>query len=231
MAEIYCGVWIIMPYKDYEEKKRNAREYYQKLKEKLKADPEFAKEYRLHTNALARKNYIKNREKALERNRKYRKEHKEQIKESQRKWYTERGGKEIREKYKKESDFHKYHQKEWKRKYNKKRYDTDIEYKLAHVLRVRISDAIKTEQKTGSAVNDLGCTGEELKIHLENQFQEGMTWDNWKPDGWHIDHIKPLDKFDLTDPVQFKEAVHYTNLQPLWWNENLEKSDKWVDEG
>jgi len=231
VAEIYCGVWIIMPYKDDEERKRNSRKAYQKLKEKLKADPEFAEEYRLHKNALARKNYIKNREKALERNRKYRKEHKEQIKESQRKWYTERGGKEIREKYKKESDFHKYHQKEWKRKYNKKRYDTDIEYKLAHILRVRISDVIKTEQKTGSAVNDLGCTGEELKIHLENQFQEGMTWDNWKPDGWHIDHIKPLSKFDLTDPVQFKEAVHYTNLQPLWWNENFEKSDKWVDRG
>jgi hypothetical protein len=53
-----------------------------------------------------------------------------------------------------------------------------------------------------------------------------MTWTNWKPDGWHIDHIKPLASFDLTDPVQFKQAVNYTNLQPLWANENRRKGKK-----
>ena len=53
-----------------------------------------------------------------------------------------------------------------------------------------------------------------------------MTWENWKIDGWHIDHIKPLNSFDLTDPEQLKEACHYTNLQPLWWYDNIEKGDK-----
>ena len=215
-----------MPYKDYEKQKRNSRKSYQKLKEKLKADPEFAKEYRLHKNALARKNWMKNREKELERNRKYREKNREKIKESQRKWYAERGGKEIRKKYKKESDFYKYHVKEWSRKYRKNRYDTDIEFKLSLVLRVRIRSAIKTNQKTGSAIDDLGCSVDELKIYLENQFQEGMSWDNWKYDGWHIDHIKPLSKFDLTDPVQFKKAVHYTNLKPLWAYDNFSKGNK-----
>ena len=214
-----------MPYKNDEERKRYSRKAYQKLKEKLKADPEFAEEYRLHKNALARKNYIKNREKALERNRKYRKEHKEQIKESQRKWYAERGGKEIRKKYIKEGSAYGL-TKEYKRKYRKKRYDTDIEFKLSIILRVRIRDAIKRNQKTGSAIDDLGCSVDELKIYLENQFQEGMSRDNWKYDGWHIDHIKPLSKFDLTDPVQFKKAVHYTNLQPLWAYDNFSKGNK-----
>ena len=93
-------------------------------------------------------------------------------------------------------------------------------------LRNRLHQALKGYVKNGSAVSDLGCTVQELKIHLENQFEEGMTWDNWKFDGWHIDHIKPLSKFDLTDPEQLKEAVHYTNLQPLWWNENLEKGNR-----
>ena len=115
------------------------------------------------------------------------------------------------------------------KKYRKERYANNIQYKLSKIVRSRLWKAISREQKVGSAVYDLGCTLEELKIHLENQFKEGMTWDNWKPDGWHIDHIKPLSKFDLTDPVQFKEAVHYTNLQPLWWNENLKKGNKWVD--
>jgi hypothetical protein len=53
-----------------------------------------------------------------------------------------------------------------------------------------------------------------------------MTWDNWSLDGWHIDHIKPLNKFDLSDRSQFLEAVHYTNLQPLWAVDNLSKGDK-----
>ena len=53
-----------------------------------------------------------------------------------------------------------------------------------------------------------------------------MTWDNWTTDGWHIDHIKPLSSFDLTDRKQLLEVCHYTNLQPLWAKDNLIKSDK-----
>ena len=115
---------------------------------------------------------------------------------------------------------------EQKRIWMRERYANNIQYKLARLIRGRLQKLIKREQRSGSAVHDLGCTLEELKIHLENQFEEGMTWDNWKPDGWHIDHIKPLSKFDLTDPVQFKEAVHYTNLQPLWWHDNISKGNK-----
>jgi hypothetical protein len=53
-----------------------------------------------------------------------------------------------------------------------------------------------------------------------------MSWDNWTTDGWHIDHIKPLASFDLTDRQQLLLACHYTNLQPLWAIDNLSKGDR-----
>ncbi len=106
------------------------------------------------------------------------------------------------------------------RKY--KRYHSDINFKLADILRSRITKFLKR----GSAFDALGCTLEELQIHLESQFKPGMSWNNWSRDGWHIDHVLPLSKFDLTNPVQFNKAVHYTNLQPLWAAENLSKKDK-----
>lgn len=80
--------------------------------------------------------------------------------------------------------------------------------------------------KSGSPVRDLGCSLEELKTHLEQQFQLGMTWENWSRTGWHIDHIQPLSSFDLTDREQFLKAAHYTNLQPLWAKDNLVKHNK-----
>lgn len=80
--------------------------------------------------------------------------------------------------------------------------------------------------KSGSAIRDLGCSMEELKVYLESKFQPGMSWDNYSFTGWHIDHIIPLSSFDLTDPEQFKQACHYTNLQPLWAEDNFKKSNK-----
>lgn len=94
-------------------------------------------------------------------------------------------------------------------------------------LRSRLHTAIKNKQKSGSAVKDLGCSIEELKKHLENQFKEGMTWENWGE--WHIDHIKPLNKFNLEDRNELLKAVHYTNLQPLWAKDNLLKGGKFEE--
>jgi len=106
------------------------------------------------------------------------------------------------------------------------KYQTDIQYKMRDILRSRLKHVLKGKLKSVSAVKDLGCSIEQLKTYLESLFQPGMTWDNWSRYGWHIDHIKPLSSFDLTDPEQQKKACHYTNLQPLWAAENLRKSCK-----
>ncbi len=108
--------------------------------------------------------------------------------------------------------------------YDQERASVDTGYRLGLNLRKRLGTALRGNQKAGSAVRDLGCTIPELKLYLEKLFQPGMTWENWGRKGWHIDHIKPLASFDLTDREQFLKACHYTNLQPLWATENLRKS-------
>jgi len=106
---------------------------------------------------------------------------------------------------------------------NKIRKQTDINYKLACNLRNRLNRAIKNNWKNGSAVKDLGCSIEDFKKYIESKFQEGMTWDNYGLNTWHIDHITPLSWFNLEDRNQFLVACHYTNQQPLWARDNWEK--------
>lgn len=115
-------------------------------------------------------------------------------------------------------------QKENRERYNQylvEKRRTDPNARLRHAIRTRMLTAVHSDAKAGSAVRDLGCSIQELKAYLESQFKPGMSWDNYGK--WHIDHIKPLAKFDLTDRQQFLEACHYTNLQPLWAEENFQK--------
>lgn len=72
----------------------------------------------------------------------------------------------------------------------------------------------------------IGCSWDDLLIHLEDQFQTGMTWDNYGASGWHIDHIVPLAILDMNDPIEFHKAWHYTNLRPLWAIDNLRKGKR-----
>ena len=157
-----------------------------------------------------RKQYVKNKERLLEKQRRYRQANRERVAEYASIYYHNN-----------------------KRMHNESirirtlhRRKVDINYKLLVNLRKRLHCAIRNNQRSGSAVRDLGCSIEELKTYLESKFQPGMTWDNWSPTGWHIDHIVPLKSFDLTDREQLLRACHYTNLQPLWAKGNLKKSNR-----
>lgn len=106
------------------------------------------------------------------------------------------------------------------------RYKTNpVNRKISVNLRSRLNKAIKGKYKSGSAVNNLGCSVDYLVEYLESRFSLGMNWANYGTNGWHIDHIKPLCSFDLTNEVELNKACHYTNLQPLWWYDNLKKRD------
>lgn len=101
-----------------------------------------------------------------------------------------------------------------------------IDCRIRMALRNRLFYALSGRTSEVSAVRHMGCTIKKLRAHLESQFKPGMTWDNWSQKGWHVDHIKPLASFDLTDDEQVKKAVHFTNLQPLWAFENQSKGAK-----
>ena len=114
----------------------------------------------------------------------------------------------------------------YNKSYRKNRELHDIEYKLANILRSRLTHAVSNGQKSGSAVRDLGCSMAELKTYIESKFQPEMNWTNYG--SWHIDHIKPLSSFILSNRTELLDACHFTNLQPLWAKDNLSKGAKYV---
>lgn len=87
-----------------------------------------------------------------------------------------------------------------------------------------MSECIKKGYKSTKTETLIGMTFKELKVYLETRFTEGMTWENYGQ--WHIDHILPISRFDLTNLEEQKKAFHYTNLQPLWAKDNLKKHAK-----
>ncbi len=113
----------------------------------------------------------------------------------------------------------------WRKKQNTN-YEklTTLDKKIIKNIRCRIYLMIKN--KPTSLSKSIGCTAKELRTHLESRFQLDMTWGNYGLYGWHIDHIVPLCNFDLHNPEEFKKAVHYSNLQPLWAKDNWSKGTK-----
>jgi len=133
--------------------------------------------------------------------------------------------KEVNERARIKYDTDEY--REYNRNYASKRRKTDSNYRLKDNCRKRINDALRNYgiKKSKHTMELIGCSIEKLKEHLESQFKDGMTWENHSLHGWHIDHKRPCSSFDLTNPSQQKLCFHYTNLQPLWAKDNLEKGD------
>jgi len=107
-------------------------------------------------------------------------------------------------------------------------------YREDNRLLLNLRQRIKTylfERGTNEATRELlGCSDDHFRAHMESQFKEGMSWDNYGKDGWHIDHIRPCASFDLTDMEQVKQCFHYTNLQPLWAFDNISKGSSYKGE-
>ena len=174
----------------------------------------------------ASKYYFKNKIKIKKRVKKYNQNHKLAIANYQ-KNYQKKNKKKIllqRKEY-----FKEYRIRNKKKiimrmvKYHKIKRKNDIKFKLTDNLRRRLNKAIERNSKNTSMIKLLGCSISQLKQHLERQFKPEMGWKNYGLYGWHIDHIRPCCKFDLTKLSEQKKCFHYSNLQPLWAKENLSK--------
>ena len=113
------------------------------------------------------------------------------------------------------------------------RWENDPHFKLG----VRFRDELK---RVGTSYKGklilIGCSVDQFRQYFEhNHFQEAekewMSWDNWggkrchKNRSWELDHIMPVSSFDLTNEEELKKCFHWSNLQPLSWQDNMEKRD------
>jgi hypothetical protein len=119
-------------------------------------------------------------------------------------------------------------QKAKQRIYTKYRRETEVDFFLKSKLRSRLGKVLRSigTCKSNSTLTLTGCTIHELKNHIEKQFTGNM---NWEEKNFVVDHIIPISFFDLTQELHQKVCFHYTNLQPLTWEENTQKSDKILD--
>ncbi len=115
-----------------------------------------------------------------------------------------------------------------KAKAARKAYRELPEQRVLASCRARIARALKAGRRSATTAALTGCTPGELKRHIESKFQEGMHWGNYGfgGDKWVIDHRIPCAAFDFDNPEDIQICFHYTNLQPMWFRENLKKRDK-----
>jgi len=203
-----------MPYKDKEKDKEYQHQYYLKNKNKNKNK----------NKERARKWAKENPERVKEENRRWTVKNPERTKENRRKWNA-KNPERVKETNRKSIAKHPDTRRKWK----KNKRATDPNWRLRQNLGTRISRALAGTDKSANTMKLIGCTIEELWVHLESspRWEPWMTRKNYgRSGGWDIDHIKACANFDLTDPKQQRICCNWSNLQPMEHIENIKKRDK-----
>jgi len=187
---------------------------------------EYAKDYYYFNKEKVREYQQENKEKIKEKTKKYRQENKEKIKEKVKK-YRENNKEKYLEYKKSYCTNNKEKIRTYMRSYNKERTNNDTQYRLITNIRSRIRQFLKSKNitKRSKTFEIVGCTPDFLKEYLEKQFTKGMSWE-LLGNRIHIDHIIPLSSAKTEEETYM--LCHYTNLQPLWAEDNLKKSNKIV---
>lgn len=231
----YCGKEFIAKRKDkvfcckkcyykqwHEQNKEYKKEYHKQWceqnKERCKeSHKQYYKQNKERCNEKSKQHYEQNKERYKENHKQWRKQNKDYYKQ----WYEQ--NKEYKKEYYKQN-------KEHIKEYRRQKYNTDLQFKLSHWSGQQVRRCLSSN-KTKHTFDILEYTPEQLKQRLEMNFKSDMTWENHGT-LWHIDHRKPLCKFNLTLPdgtpnyEQIRLANSLANLQPLYVTENLSKGGK-----
>lgn len=177
------------------------------------------KKWRNNNKEKIKNHYQETKQIILDYQKKYREENLDKIKERGKKYYNI-NKKEILDKNK----IYRKNTKNIRNIYESKKKKNDPIYSLLCGMRSRLCNYLKMcdVTKRNKTFDIVGCSPEFLKEHLETQFTDGMSWDNRSE--WHIDHIIPLSSAKTEDELY--KLCHYTNLQPLWAEDNLRKNNK-----
>lgn len=173
-----------------------------------------------------------NQEEILNKKAKYREDNKEELRERNKTFYhNNKHRPEVHESKKQRSKKYASENKDKINEYFRNKRATDPKYRIMCSLRARLNAFLKGHNKSEATTLLIGCSQSELITHLENQFDEKMTWDNYgcyTPGEyrWHIDHIVPCDAFDPSSPEEQRACFNYKNLRPLEATENMSKSNK-----
>ena len=209
------------------EKEKRERNRLRSIKHRKNRTPE----QKLVAIEKRKKRYWDNSEDAITKSKEYYKANKKQITKKSKSKYNKNKdeiNKKRREKWANQS-FEERQIALLKRNDNQsKRKQNDPAYKLSALFRSRVSRAIKEGygEKSYKVIELLGCDWNTAKEWIESKWKKGMNWKNHGLHTWHIDHILPVDSFDMTCVEQQKRCFHYTNLQPMWAKDNLLKSNK-----
>lgn len=207
-----------------EEARLRAKTYHQKNKD----NPEYKEKQRLRAEQKRKTTeyqefrqsyYEKNKEKIQENIKKHRQKNLDHYLQKTHQHYQNN-----KERYKQWSKEYRLKNKDHLQSLELKRYHEDPITHLKQSLRMSLNRALKHGKniKTNKALSYLGCTIEEFKIHLENQFKEEMSWDNRLE--WHLDHFIPLDK--ISEGYTLEQLCHFSNIRPLWKKDNLSKGNR-----
>lgn len=178
----------------------------------------FYAKHRGTVRAREKQRYLQSRNKVLERNKRWRVKNREAIHAYRKRHYAAN-----RQKVNTAIS-----------KYKKRRMQIDPGFKLRDRLCKRVQFALKRylvgakARKATGSMKLIGADMDWLMAWLEVQFKLGMTWENYGS-VWHVDHVQPCASFDLNDSQQQKLCFHWTNLQPLFAEENLAKGAKWKE--
>jgi hypothetical protein len=227
---IYCKICELERGREYREKNRekvnnsaknyrknNPEKYKEVIEKYLEKNPNMTsterskkyrenEEWREKIKESGRRSYLKNIDKQKEKSKKYCIENKEKIKKSRKEWNNKNKEKVKKINYKSQE----------------KRRKTDGFYRMKKNLRSRIRKFLINETNSKRTKEIVGLDKMDLKLYIQSKFLDGMSWENYGK--WHLDHIRPLSSAKNDEEVI--KLNHYTNLQPLWAEDNIKKGNK-----